>query len=154
MPVFHLSTLVPAPLAGVYAFHTDTRNLARLQPPGFRLARLELPPVFEAGAVVSLAVSLLGITQNWKVCLEEMTPPHGHPPRARVVDRAVESPFGFWSHQHLFVEAEGGVKMTDVVDFDPPGGRAGWLLLPGCYLALYLMFRFRHAATRRIWRTA
>lgn len=154
MPVFQLSTHVPGPLAEVYAFHTDTRNLARLQPPGFSLARLELPPVIGPGAVISLAVRFLGITQHWKVCLDELTPPHGRPARARVVDRALESPFGFWSHRHVFVEEEGGVEMTDVVDFDPPGGAAGWLLLPGCYLVLYLMFRFRHAATRRIWKAA
>jgi ligand-binding SRPBCC domain-containing protein len=151
MPVFQLSTVLTGDLGEIYQFHTDTQNLALIQPPGFRLARCVLPPLMAPGAVVDLTVKFLGVPQHWKVCLEKLDAPRGKPGRARVVDRALVGPFSFWSHQHLFEEVPEGVRMTDVVDFDPPGGRLGWLLLPGCYAALGLIFAFRHAATRKIW---
>lgn len=149
MPVFHCSTVLGTTLGEAYAFHTDPQNLSAIQPPGFRLASCSPPVPSGPGAVVDLTVTFLGLPQRWKVCLEEWTPPHGQPPRARLVDRALEGPFAYWRHRHVFEEVPEGVRMTDVVDFDPPLGRVGWLLLPGCYLVLGLIFAFRHSATRK-----
>ncbi|MDX6766386.1 MAG: hypothetical protein SFU85_06310 [Candidatus Methylacidiphilales bacterium] len=151
MPVFMASTRVGGTIDEVYTFHTDPHNLTRLQPPGFCLSRLEMsgPPV--VGSEARLTVRFLGVPQHWHVRLERLDPPHGGKPRARVVDRALASPFGFWRHQHVFEQEGGGVRLTDVVDFDPPGGRAGWVLLPGCFLVFWLLFSFRHAVSRRIW---
>lgn len=151
MPVFVFSSVVAAPLEGIYAFHTDPRNLEHVQPPGFRLSRLDMEGEPRPGATALIVVRVMGIRQRWRVLLESWSPPHGKPLRARVVDRALESPFGFWRHQHVFEQVDGGVRMTDVVDFEPPGGAWGWVLLPGCWITLAALFRFRHAATRRFW---
>jgi ligand-binding SRPBCC domain-containing protein len=43
---------------------------------------------------------------------------------------------------------------VDRVEFLPPGGAAGIVLIPGIKLMLKKMFEARHAATRRIFEKA
>lgn len=149
MAVLIHSSLVRAPLETLHAFHLDPRNLEAIQPPGFHVVRLDLPDEFVPGAEIGLRTSCLGLRQEWRVRLEEITPPHGEPARARLVDRALRSPFRYFRHRHEYVQEPRGTRLTDVVDFDPPlGGLLGWLLLPGVWITLKALFTYRHLATR------
>jgi ligand-binding SRPBCC domain-containing protein len=150
MPVMVHASLVRAPLEKVYAFHTDTRNLEAIQPPGFHITSLEMPDQVLPGSEIRLVNSCFGLSQEWWVKIEAMQPPHGTPRRACVIDLVLKGPFPYFRHRHEFVEEARGTLLTDVVDFEAPGGVLRWLLVPGVWLAFKGVFAYRHVATR--WR--
>lgn len=142
---------VAATLEAVFAFHADVRNLRRVQPPGFK-ARVEgLPERVEAGAEFEVVAGAFGLPQRWRVKIVELVPPRGQPARARLEDVALSGPFPFFHHRHEFEEMGGRVRVRDVVDFDPPGGRVSWLLLPAVWGVMKVMFWHRHRVMRRIF---
>lgn len=151
MPVLVVESVIAATLQAVFDFHADVRNVRRVQPPGFNARARGLPERLEAGAEFEMEASAFGFPQRWRVKILEVWPPHGQPPRAGFEDRALAGPFSFFSHRHeFFQEAEGCVRVRDVVDFDPPGGRWAWLWVIPAWLVLRWMFWHRHRALRRI----
>ena len=46
------------------------------------------------------------------------------------VDEQLYGPYSMWHHKHFFKEIEGGVEMTDIVDYVPPFGLLGRLVNP------------------------
>jgi ligand-binding SRPBCC domain-containing protein len=150
MAVLVHSSVARASVEAVYAFHEDPRNLEAIQPPGFHLVQLELPESIEEGTEFELINSCFGFRQRWRVKIDSKMPPHGQPRRARIIDEVVRGPFPYFRHRHEFVEQPSGTRLTDVIDFDPPGGPVAWLVLPGAWLVLKAVFAYRHLATR--WR--
>jgi len=150
MAVLVHSSRIQAPLEAVFEFHLDPANLARIQPPGFGVRKLEVPVRIESGAEIRLAAAAFGWVQAWHVQVEAVLPPHGEPRRAALIDRALASPFPYFRHRHEFMEEGGGTWMRDVVDFDPPGGRIGAWFWPGAWLVMKVMFTWRHRRTRRL----
>jgi ligand-binding SRPBCC domain-containing protein len=151
MAVLVHSSLVRAPLDAVFAFHLDPANLAKIQPPGFGLKRVEPSGPVRAGNGLVLDTQVLGWPQRWEVWIEGVIEPRGDPPRAAVIDAARRGPFPYFRHRHEFFAERGGTRMRDVVDFDPPGGRwVGLLLLPGSWLVMKALFHFRHRRTRAL----
>jgi ligand-binding SRPBCC domain-containing protein len=45
----------------------------------------------------------------------------------RFIDEQVRGPFHRFRHEHLFEPFDGGSRMTDIVEFEAPGGRLGRL---------------------------
>lgn len=59
------------------------------------------------------------------------------------VDEMVSGPMKSWRHEHHFQKQDRGTLLTDSIDFVPIG--PAWLVKWG----LGLLFRFRHAVTRK-----
>ena len=136
----------------VFDFHLHPQNLSRINPPGIRLLYLQAPEKIEEGSRLTLRVSSWGIPQNWNVVVREVRDFEGSPAKASMVDEAVEGPFPFWRHLHEFWCApDGSTGLVDRVEFLPPGGPAGILLVPLIRAMLKKMFESRHAATKRIF---
>jgi ligand-binding SRPBCC domain-containing protein len=151
MAVLVHSSRVQAPLEAVFSFHLDPANLAKIQPPGFGLKRVEPAGPVSAGRELMLDTSVFGLRQRWEVCVEAVIEPHGDPPRAALIDQARRGPFPYFRHRHEFFAEREGTRMQDVVDFDPPGGHwLGLLLLPGAWLVMKALFHFRHRRTRAL----
>jgi ligand-binding SRPBCC domain-containing protein len=143
------SVLVRASVEALYDFHRDTNNVKRVQPPGFTVETVELPPEISVGAPIRLTVRVLGLVrQHWRITWAEITPPTGNPRWARLVDEMIEGPFPSFRQEHLFTQEGGGARLTDRVIFQPPLGWFGRLLLPLFYLQLAGMFWWRHRRTR------
>jgi len=149
MPVFHSRFSVRAPIEAVYQFHRDARNLPQVQPPYPKVLSLRCPDLLNAGDVVELELGPFP-RQTWKALVEELHPPHGNPPRALMIDSAIEGPFPYFRHRHVYIAEGGSTRIEDTIDFDPPFGKAGWLLLPGIHLVLEAMFLYRRIQTRRL----
>ena len=102
-----------------FAFFADPRNLVLLAPPACRLAVVSAPARLEAGAVLDLSLSWLGLPLAWRAFTREWAPPH------RFVDVQVRGPWARWEHRHSFLEEAGGTWVEDRVTYRPPLGPLG-----------------------------
>ncbi len=151
MPTFSYSSLVRATVQALFDFHLNTRNVALVQPPGFAVVKVEMPPESKVGAETRLTVRVLGLVrQTWLVQWVEVQPPVGQPRRAQLTDVLLEGPFPSFHQEHIFTEEGDASRLTDRVTFRPPFGLLGWLFLPVNYLQLNFMFAWRHRRTREL----
>jgi ligand-binding SRPBCC domain-containing protein len=144
MPRFQSSTLIPAEVGDVYGFHIHPSNLAYVSPPGVQVRRIVAPVKLEKGCIVEVHAQLYRlIPSHWTVQVVEMVPD------LRFVDLALKSPFALWRHEHRFEPAPGGCQMTDIVDWEVPGGFLGrWFGRPFAAAEIRKIFRHRHRLTR------
>jgi ligand-binding SRPBCC domain-containing protein len=72
-------------------------------------------------------------------------------PPSLFVDEQVRGPFRSWRHQHVMTGVEGGTRLQDIIDFEPPFGILGRLFVPIVILPrLRKLFAYRHGVTR-VW---
>lgn len=150
--VFERAVNLKANPREVFDFHLHPKNLSRVNPPGVRVLSLEGPSTIQEGSRLHLRVSSYGLPQTWEVIIREVCDFSGHPARASILDQAVRGPFPFWRHLHEFWQApDGSTGLADRVEFLPPGGRLGTILVPLIRWMLEEMFAARHQATQKIF---
>lgn len=153
--VFEYASNLRAPARKVFDFHLEPKNIARVNPPWVRVLSLDGPEKLTPGAILRLKVASFGVPQNWEVKVAAVEDFCGTPAKASIVDEAVRGPFPFWRHLHEFWQApDGSTGLVDRIEFLPPGGPAGVILVPGIRLMLKKMFEARHAATKKIFEKA
>jgi ligand-binding SRPBCC domain-containing protein len=139
---------IDAPIAQVFAFHLDTRNAARIAPPGQRVLSVEGTFPLSVGSEVRLRTRQLPLpwAQTWLgrvAVIEEPT---------LIVDELLRGPFAAWRHEHRFAELpDGRTLLTDHVTYELPGGALGRAVngLFGRRLLL-ATFRSRQRRTRAV----
>ena len=65
------------------------------------------------------------------------------PPKEYFIDEQRFGPYKLWHHQHIFVEVENGVLMTDIVTFKLPGGFIGNIAISAVRKQLVKVFTYR-----------
>jgi ligand-binding SRPBCC domain-containing protein len=148
MSAIECSCEIDAPIAQVFAFHLDTRNAARIAPPGQRVLSVEGSFPLVAGAEVRLRARQLPLpwAQTWLVRIARIDEP------VLIVDELLEGPFAAWRHEHRFAKLPGGrTLLTDHVTYALPGGALGRLAnaLGGRRLLL-ATFRSRQSRTQAV----
>lgn len=130
-------------------FHRDTRNAAKITPPGGKVLRVEGTfPLVEGGEVLLRASQPpIPFALTWRIVIAELVEP------TLVVDVALQSPFRAWRHEHRLRDEGGGVvTLTDHIDFELGFGPLGRL---GAGLARRQLERGflapRHAAMLRLF---
>jgi len=124
MPVYtkHETLKIPSTIDKVWDFISSPQNLKSITPEymGFDITTKNLPEKVYAGMIISYNVSpLLGIKMRW---VTEIT----HVSELKYfVDEQRYGPYKMWHHQHIIEAIEGGVLMTDIVDYLPPLGFLG-----------------------------
>ncbi len=155
---------VPFPVDRVFAFFADPHNLPRLLPPwqDARIDSLELQAP-EGGSKSHAAgrgsrillsfrpVPLSPIRLRWLALIDDYTADH------HFCDLQVTGPFRYWRHCHLVnPETHGevaGTRVTDVVDYQWPGGPAGSAIdLLGGRLQIRQLFHYRQRRLLRLLR--
>ena len=112
-----------APLAEVFAFFADARNLEVLTPEWLRFQVItQPPPAMAAGTRIDYRLRLRGMPVRWQSEITAWEPPF------RFVDEQRRGPYRVWIHEHRFaVERQPGggevVVAGDKVDYAVPGGR-------------------------------
>lgn len=145
MATVRRTSVVGAPRAAVAAFHDDPANLARITPPNVRVEVLEAPARTEAGATVRLRIGKGPIMTPWESRIVE------HTPGRSFTDIQSRGPFLRFRHRHLFEDAEGGTRITDVIDYDLPFGPLGALANRIVVArALRKMLEYRHRRTAEL----
>ena len=150
--VFEHASNLKAEARKVFEFHLHPENLGKVNPSWIRVISLDAPKTVSAGARIRLQVSSLGLPQSWEVKVVSIEDFSGNPAKASITDEAIHGPFPFWRHLHEFWAApDGSTGLVDRIEFLPPGGPAGVILLPVIKAMLKKMFEARHEATKRIF---
>lgn len=77
------------------------------------------------GMIITYKVSpLLGIKMDWMTEITHVNP------KEFFVDEQRIGPYKIWHHQHHFKAIDGGVEMTDIIDYAVPLGPLGKLVEP------------------------
>lgn len=123
MSFFCLKTQIKLPisLSEAWDFFSSPNNLSKITPPemGFIITNSPENKMFE-GQIITYKVSpLLGIKINW---MTEITTVKD---QVYFIDEQRFGPYALWHHRHHFEEIEGGVIMTDEVNYKLPFGLLG-----------------------------
>lgn len=112
---------IERPLAEVFAFYADARNLERITPPWLGFEVITPRPIEMAvGALVEYRLRLHGIPVRWRTRIEEWRPPH------RFVDAQLSGPYSLWHHTHTFrTDGESATVLGDRVRYAIPFGPLG-----------------------------
>src|SRR6476620_5060191 len=113
---------IPVSLDRAWSFFSNPANLQAITPSdlGFRIISKYHGDKMYPGQIIEYKVSpLLGIPMYW---MTEIT--HVEPGKY-FVDEQRFGPYALWHHQHHFKEIDGGVEMTDIVNYRIPLGFLG-----------------------------
>ena len=122
MHLLEREQLVAAPLADVFRFFSQARNLEQITPPWLRFALLTPDPIEMAvGTVIAYRMRLHGLPMRWTSRIEVWEPDRAF------VDRQLRGPYRLWEHRHEFATLDGGTVVRDRVRYALPLGRLGAL---------------------------
>jgi ligand-binding SRPBCC domain-containing protein len=108
---------VPRPIAEVFEFFADARNLEKITPDWINFSILTSCPIeMRAGALIEYRLKVHGIPLGWLTEITAWGPPN------RFVDEQRRGPYRLWVHEHRFSSSEGGTLMTDSVRYAVWGG--------------------------------
>lgn len=138
MPVFESTQVFPVPLEEAFRFFRDPANLVRVSPPKLHMQLVEAPHQLELGSRIVLKGRRWGIPQR---VVSEVT---AFLPLASFTDEQREGPFRKWVHTHRFEHVSEGTRVTDTIEYEPPGGLLG-LIVPARMIEsdLRWIFAFR-----------
>lgn len=109
-------------LEEAWNFFSKPKNLLLITPPFLNLKEINKPSDSEAfeGQIISYSVRpLLGISVLW---ISEIT----HVQHQKMFcDNQRKGPYKLWYHEHYFKEVDGGIEMTDAVQYQVPLGMLG-----------------------------
>ncbi|MFD1820688.1 Ligand-binding SRPBCC domain-containing protein [Pseudarcicella hirudinis] len=113
---------IPSSLEKVWDFISSPDNLKVITPDymGFDIVSRNLSSKMYPGMIISYKVSpLMGLKFLWVTEITQVKE------FEFFVDEQRVGPYKFWHHQHHLKEIDGGVLMTDIVNYQPPFGILG-----------------------------
>ena len=137
--VIKRNQLLPITLEQAWEFFSSPRNLSRITPKhmGFKIISISGDAMY-AGQIIQYKINLLPfLSTRWVTEITHVNAPHFF------VDEQRFGPYAFWHHQHSFREVNGGVEVTDVVNYGIPLGPLG-LLANWLYVKRKLRQVFEH----------
>lgn len=141
---FEHSSLINAPVAVVWHFHERDDILQILTPPWQPIQIIRRQGKLEVGAESEFRLWLGFIPIKWVARHIECQP------YSLFTDEQVEGILRSWVHRHQFTSQNGQTLLSDVINYQLPGGWLSELLL-GWWVnsRLEAMFRYRHQVTKR-----
>jgi hypothetical protein len=112
----HREQWVPRPLAEVFPFFAEARNLEELTPPFLSFHILTPEVKVRPRALIDYRLRLHGVPLRWRTIITDFEPGR------RFVDEQLRGPYRVWRHEHTFEEQNGGTLLTDHVQYLAPGG--------------------------------
>lgn len=112
---------MPISLEECWQFFSSPANLALITPKhmGFNILYRSGGEQMYPGQIIRYKIYVLpGIPVEWVTEITHVKRPH------YFVDEQRSGPYSMWHHQHHFREVDGGVEMTDEVNYAIP---LGWL---------------------------
>ena len=126
MKIYHLkrSQLIPIKIEEAWAFFSEPGNLSRITPGhmGFKMLYISGSEQAYAGQIIRYKIKILpGISVHWVTEITQLKKPD------YFVDEQRFGPYALWHHQHHFKQVDGGVEVTDEVNYAIPFGLLGRL---------------------------
>jgi uncharacterized protein len=144
---FRASQFVARPLDEVFEFFSSARNLEAIIPPALSFALRSAPDRLRRGAVIAYDLRLHGFPIRWKTLITEFEP------MRRFVDVQLRGPYLLWRHLHEFKPVDGGVEVSDRVDYALPFAPFGEFVRPLVTRDIADVFRFRRERIERQFAT-
>lgn len=113
---------LPASVAEVWDFISSPANLKEITPQhmGFQVTHNSGAEKMYPGMIILYKVKpLLGIPLTWMTEITQVKD------QSYFVDEQRIGPYKIWHHQHRIEPIAGGVRMTDIVTYQPPFGFLG-----------------------------
>jgi ligand-binding SRPBCC domain-containing protein len=108
-------TFLPTTLDKAWDFFTSPLNLAKITPKEMNFivtSDFKEGTKVYAGMIITYKVSPLpGIKMNWMTEITQVKE------KEYFIDEQRFGPYALWHHQHHFKEADGGILMTDMVNY-------------------------------------
>jgi ligand-binding SRPBCC domain-containing protein len=116
-------TFIPSPLDKAWDFFTSPLNLVKITPPDMNFVVTseykETDKVYPGMIITYIISPLFGIKLRWMTEITHVKE------KEYFVDEQRFGPYALWHHQHHFKEVEGGIMMTDIVNYAIPYGFIG-----------------------------
>jgi ligand-binding SRPBCC domain-containing protein len=127
----------------VFAFHEQPEALELLVPPWDKSRIVEHADISMLGSRTIIEARIFGpLTTRW---IAEHT---AYDPPRMFEDVQVGGPFRRWRHRHLIEPDNDGSILRDEIDYEPPAGLLGRLLLSWFIESrLRKLFDYRHSVT-------
>jgi len=116
--------VLPISLEKSWEFFSSPKNLKDITPPHmkFNIKYISGGESMYAGQIIKYRLfPIPGIPINWTTEITHVNEPYFF------VDEQRFGPYALWHHQHWFREVEGGIEMTDEVNYAIPLGVIGRL---------------------------
>ena len=122
MPIFETSECYAAPPARAFDLFRRPAERLRTAPPELHLELEEGPAELRLGSRLTVRGKRWGVTQRMTT---EIT---AFEDGVLIVERQRQGPLRYWKHTQRFEPTpDGGVRITDVIEYEPPGGMLGRL---------------------------
>lgn len=124
MGAFQASVVIERTREVTYNYLRDPRNFLKLFPDSAtRHLQTRLPDFLDKGAVIELSFKAMGSPIQILLEIIEVVE------NERIVVQQVKGPFRRWVHEQRFTDADNEqTLLTNIIDFDPPGGLLGILV--------------------------
>jgi ligand-binding SRPBCC domain-containing protein len=116
---------IPVTIEEAWAFFSMPGNLSKITPPEmmFRITGSSGgDSLYEGMRITYTLYPVMLIPMSWTTEIAKVSKPEFFE------DRQLEGPYEEWRHRHYFREIEGGVEMTDMVEYRLPLGAFGELV--------------------------
>lgn len=123
MPQLKQEQFLPIPIQEAWKFFATPENLNIITPGtlDFKMTSA-LPDKMHKGLLISYIIKpMLNIPVKWITEITELNEPYFF------IDEQRKGPYAIWHHEHYFKEVEGGVIMTDIVDYEIGKSFIGWI---------------------------
>tara|TARA_B100001109_G_C18863085_1_gene475153 strand:+ start:91 stop:552 length:462 start_codon:yes stop_codon:yes gene_type:complete len=127
MHVLRRTVKLPIDISDAWNFFSDPRNLNKITPEnmGFHITSDFFQKEMYEGMIITYKVSPFGgLKLNWMTEITHINQD------SFFVDEQRVGPYKVWHHEHHFKAIEGGVEMTDIVNYVVPMGFLGRLIEP------------------------
>jgi ligand-binding SRPBCC domain-containing protein len=121
---------LPISIQEAWEFFSSPSNLSKITPDHMRFKILYMSggqKMYPGQLIQYIVQGLPGIPMHWTTEITHVHEPH------YFVDEQRFGPYSLWHHQHHFKQVQGGVEMTDEVNYAIPLGILGrfahWLLV-------------------------
>jgi ligand-binding SRPBCC domain-containing protein len=122
MAQFETVQSFPKSVGEVFEFISQPAHLIQVSPPELHMRVVEGPVRVQLGSRIVIQGRRWGIPQRM---VSEIT---AYEPNVMFADTQREGPFKRWVHSHHFEAVPGGTRVTDRVDYEPPGGLLGLVM--------------------------
>jgi len=113
---------LPISIRKAWDFFSSPKNLSVITPPemDFKiLTQLDDKEIYNGMLIDYTVKPLFGIPMHWQTKIIDVKP------LEVFADTQLKGPYKLWHHTHTFIEKDGGVLMTDIVNYELPFGILG-----------------------------
>jgi ligand-binding SRPBCC domain-containing protein len=119
MPQLRNCLEVALPVPDVFGFFLRPANVLALSPPELRLELTEGPELMQFGT------RLTWKGRRWGIAYRIVTEVVALEANALIVEEQQQGPLRKWRHVRRFEPIPQGTRLTEEIDFEPPGGLLG-----------------------------